>query len=245
MILGTAGTTSAGVVDSLGEIARVAARERVWFHVDAAWGGAAILAPELRYVLDGIERSDSITFDAHKWLSVPMAAGIFITRHRQVLDETFRITADYMPKDARGLDVVEPYAQSIQCSRRFIGLKVFMSLLVAGWQGYAAAINHQAEMGDLLRAELQASNWEVVNRTQLPVVCFRDRLNEEGGGAEFVEAVAREVVSSGKAWISTTRLKDEIPVIRACITNHLTGPEDIRALVAALNEARQWFYGNP
>lgn len=242
MIAATAGTTSAGELDPLAEIADVASREKVWFHADAAWGGAAALVPELRHILDGIERSDSITFDAHKWLSVPMGAGLYLTRHRDVLERTFRITADYMPRDASGLDVVEPYAQSIQCSRRFIGLKVFLPLLVAGWDGYAAMIKHQAEMGDLLRRELEASDWEIVNRTPLPVVCFRDGRNAKGRSFEFVETVTREIVSSGEAWISTTRLYNDIPVIRACITNYLTEHEDIHSLVASLNSARKRYH---
>jgi glutamate/tyrosine decarboxylase-like PLP-dependent enzyme len=86
LLVGTAGTTSAGVVDPLSRLADIAEHEKLWYHVDAAWGGAAILVPELQGALDGIERADSITFDAHKWLSVPMAAGMYLTRHPQILE---------------------------------------------------------------------------------------------------------------------------------------------------------------
>lgn len=238
LAVATAGTTSAGVIDSVGEVAGVASEHKVWLHVDAAWGGAAALVPELRPILKGIERSDSITFDAHKWLSVPMGAGLFLTCHRNILSRTFRITADYMPKEASGLEIVDPYAESIQCSRRFIGLKVFLPLLVTGWTGYAAIIEHQVSMGDLLRRQLETSDWEIVNQTPLPVVCFRDRRTEAGKTAEFLEKVVKQIVSSGKAWISTTRLNNHLPVIRACITNHLTEPEDIDFLVTELNSVR-------
>jgi glutamate/tyrosine decarboxylase-like PLP-dependent enzyme len=85
LIVGTAGTTNAGVIDPLAALADIALDEKCWLHVDAAWGGAAALLPELRPFLHGIERADSITFDAHKWLSVPMAAGMFITRHPGLL----------------------------------------------------------------------------------------------------------------------------------------------------------------
>jgi len=175
LVAGTAGTTGAGIIDPLPALADLCARERLWLHVDAAWGGAAALVPEMRSVLAGIERADSITFDAHKWLSVPMGAGIFLTRHRDILDRTFRITTEYMPREAEGMEVTEPYTHSMQWSRRFIGLKVFLTLAVAGWDGYAAAIRHQAAMGDLLRRELSENGWEIVNPTALPVVCFRDR----------------------------------------------------------------------
>ena len=242
LIVATAGTTNAGVVDPIVRIADVASHERLWFHVDAAWGGAAVFVTELRNILEGIERSDSITFDTHKWLSVPMGGGIYLTRHRDILAQTFHITADYMPTDAAGLNVVDPYTHSMQCSRRFIGLKVFLSLAVAGWDGYGTVIRHQVAMGDLLRQQLEASGWEVVNQTRLPVVCFVDRQNPEGKSVAFIEAVAREIVTSGEAWISTTRLEKDLPVLRACITNYRTEPDDLRALVGALNRARQRFY---
>jgi glutamate/tyrosine decarboxylase-like PLP-dependent enzyme len=236
LIVGTAGTTSAGIVDPLPALADLSARERLWLHVDAAWGGAAALVPELNSALAGIERADSITFDAHKWLSVPMGAGIFLTRHRDILDRTFRITTEYMPREAEGMEVTEPYTHSMQWSRRFIGLKVFLTLAVAGWDGYAAAIRHQAAMGDLLRRELGENSWEIVNPTELPVVCFRDCKHAPAIDAE---AIARHVVATGKAWLSTIRVPGGGPVLRACITNYRTGPDEIRTLVGNLNAARQ------
>jgi glutamate/tyrosine decarboxylase-like PLP-dependent enzyme len=147
MIVATAGTTNAGVVDPISSIAEIATQQNLWLHVDAAWGGAAIFLPELRSVLQGIDRADSITFDAHKWLSVSMGAGLYLTRHKNILGETFRITTDYMPKEAKRLPVTDPYSHSVQWSRRFIGLKVFLSLAVAGWEGYIKAIRHQVTMG--------------------------------------------------------------------------------------------------
>lgn len=232
LVVGTAGTTSAGIVDPLAALADLCARESLWFHVDAAWGGAAALVPELRPVLGGIERADSITFDAHKWLSVPMGAGIFLTRHREILGRTFRITTEYMPREAEGMEVIDPYIHSMQWTRRFIGLKVFLTLAVAGWDGYATAIRHQAAMGDLLRRELCENGWQIVNPTALPVVCFRD-------SAIDADAIARHVVASGKAWLSTIRAPGGGPVLRACITNYRTGAEEIRVLVGNLNAARQ------
>ncbi len=239
MIVATAGTTSAGVIDPLIELAEVAARECVWFHVDAAWGGAAAFVPELRPALDGIERADSITFDAHKWLSAPMGAGIYLTRHPKILERTFGVNASYMPRREAELEVVDPYAHSIQWSRRFTGLKVFMSLMVAGWDGHAEAIRHQTTMGDCLRQRLQESGWEVVNRTPLPVVCFVDRALREGSTAEYLYAVQKSVVASGESWISIARVGDDNrPVLRAGITNFRTNAADVDALVESLNRAR-------
>ncbi len=242
LAVATAGSTNAGVVDPIPLVGEIARREGLWLHVDAAWGGAAVFVPELRSVLEGIQGSDSITFDAHKWLSAPMSAGIYLTRHARILSETFRITTDYMPADASGMNVVDPYTHSIQWSRRFIGLKVFLSLLAAGWEGYATVIRHQTAMGDLLRGELEANGWEVVNRTPLPVVCFVDGKGVPGRTPAFIEGVARHVVDSGEAWISPTRLDQNLPVLRACITNYMTGPDDIATLVQSLDRARQKAY---
>ncbi|HEY0080639.1 MAG TPA: pyridoxal-dependent decarboxylase [Pyrinomonadaceae bacterium] len=239
MVVATAGTTSAGIIDSIDDIGRFARDEGLWFHVDAAWGGAAALVPELRHLLEGIERADSITFDAHKWLSVPMAAGIYLTRRPDILTRTCGMPTDYMPRDAAGLEIVDPYMHSMQWSRRFTGLKVFLSLAVAGWEGYAETIRRQVEMGELLRRELTATGWEIVNRTALPVVCFVDATRPEGRERSYLEAVAAEIYASGRAWISSTNLGGGLHVLRACITNYRTAPEDVRALVDVLNETRR------
>ncbi|MEA2602380.1 MAG: aromatic-L-amino-acid/L-tryptophan decarboxylase [Acidobacteriota bacterium] len=244
LVVATLGSTSAGVVDPIADLAQVADEEGVWLHADAAWGGAAALAPELRGVIAGISRASSITFDAHKWLSVPMGAGMFLTRHAGILERTFRVSARYMPREAATLGVADPYAHSMQWSRRFIGLKVFLSLAVAGWEGYAEAIRHQTAMGDLLRRRLQEEGWVVVNDTPLPVVCFVDSQGE-GRAAAFVESVAVDVVGSGEAWISTVVLGEVGPALRACITNYRTGPGDVEALVASLGRARQRLGSRP
>jgi len=239
LIVATAGTTNAGVVDPIPALADIAKEKKLWLHVDAAWGGAAVLVPELRDTLASIERADSITFDAHKWFSVPMAAGLFLTRHRDILNKTFRITADYMPRDAAGLDVIDPYIHSMQWSRRFIGLKVFLSLAVAGWKGYEETLRHQAAMGDLLRKKLEAADWQVVNKTRLPVVCFVDAKTPAGRSAAHIEAITRTVLASGEAWISSIRINQDFAALRACITNYRTIESDLDALIATLNRARQ------
>jgi glutamate/tyrosine decarboxylase-like PLP-dependent enzyme len=234
MVVATAGTTGAGVVDPIHEIAHLAVREGLWFHLDAAWGGAAVLVPELRSLFDGCHLADSITFDAHKWLSVTMGAGIFLTRHPDVLSRTFHVGATYMPREAEGLDVVDPYVHSMQWSRRFIGLKVFMSLAAAGWEGYAEAVRTQTKVGERLRQELIKAGWEIVNSTPLPVVCFTDPARRE---SVYLDRIVERVVASGEAWISRATLGGATPAIRACVTNFRTGEEEVAALVQSLAAA--------
>jgi glutamate/tyrosine decarboxylase-like PLP-dependent enzyme len=237
LVVATVGSTSAGAVDPVAELAQVADEAGgLWFHVDAAWGGAAALVPELRWLLDGAARADSLTFDAHKWLSVPMGAGLYVTRHPGILERTFRVAARYMPREGEALPVADPYAHTMQWSRRFIGLKLFLSLAVAGWEGYERAVRRMTAMGDRLRQRLGEEGWTVVNDTPLPVVCFTGS-GPEGRSAPFLERIAADVVASGEAWLSTVGL-GEGPALRACVTNYRTGPEDVDALVAALGRAR-------
>jgi len=237
LVVATAGTTSAGVIDPLDRIAAVASREGLWLHADAAWGGAAVIVPELRDVLAGIERADSITLDAHKWLSVPMGAGIYLTRHPEILTQTFSTATGYMPGGHLG--TVDPYAHSIQWSRRFTGLKVFLSLAVAGWPGYEAVLRRQVQMGKLLGQKLQTAGWEIINQTRLPLLCFVDGRSKDGRSLEYLQGIADRVVRSGKAWISVCRLAGGLSALRACITSYRTTADDLDELVDALETARQ------
>jgi glutamate/tyrosine decarboxylase-like PLP-dependent enzyme len=236
LIVGTAGTTGAGIVDHLAAISDVARANGIWLHVDAAWGGAAILVPELSPVLTGIENADSITFDPHKYLSMPMGSGMFLTRHRDILSQIFSVNTSYMPKEGELFAVVDPYVHSLQWSRRFIGLKLFLTLATAGWSGYAEVLRRQSEMGDLLRARLKESGWSVLNRTRLPVVCFTP--SDVEWDMAMHQCASDAVVQSGSAWISTILLGGKKPALRACITNYRTGPEHIEILLAVLSKIR-------
>jgi glutamate/tyrosine decarboxylase-like PLP-dependent enzyme len=128
MIVATAGTTGAGMIDPLHACADIAQQENLWLHVDAAWGGAALASNRLRPVLSGIERADSTTIDAHKWLATTMGCAIFITRRAELLSEAFHASTSFMPSSISGVD---PYLNSVQWSRRFLGLRLFLSLAAA------------------------------------------------------------------------------------------------------------------
>jgi glutamate/tyrosine decarboxylase-like PLP-dependent enzyme len=233
LICGTAGTTSAGVIDPLRKLAELAKEAGVWYHVDAAWGGAVRFVPEYQNWLAGIEEADSVTFDAHKFLSIPMGAGVFLTRNTGALAETFRISTDYMPRDASLLAVTEPHAHSLQWSRRFIGLKVFLPIAAMGWSGVAELIRRQCRLGSGLRQMLIRDGWLCLNETPLPVVCFTAEEDIDGGMADLI---VKRVVESGSAWISNVNLHQ--PAIRACVTNFRTTENDLEALLSALNQAR-------
>ncbi len=235
LIAATAGATGVGAIDPLPDIAAIALKHNLWLHVDAAYGGAAILYPEMKPLLAGIERSHSITFDAHKWLSVPMGAGMFITREKDILSQSFRITADYMPKEASTMAVTDPFTHSIQWSRRFIGLKLYLSLLFFGWEGYAQTVRHQTQMGRLLKKLLRDNGWKLYNDTELPIACFMDPAFEQD--EHYAQRLCEKVLQSGRAWISVYRI-GKVNTLRACITNYATEEKDVRELLGLLEEAR-------
>ncbi|HEY2592234.1 MAG TPA: aminotransferase class V-fold PLP-dependent enzyme, partial [Steroidobacteraceae bacterium] len=124
MIVATAGTTNAGMIDPLAACARLAHDSSAWYHVDAAWGGALVVSDNLRRSLAGIELADSITIDAHKWFATTMGAGMFVTRHASVPSSAFHVSTTFMPSE---IEAVDPYITTAQWSRRFIGLKLFLS----------------------------------------------------------------------------------------------------------------------
>jgi len=227
MVAATAGTTAAGVIDPLPELARFCQAENIWFHVDAAWGGAAAISPALRHHLAGIDAADSITCDAHKWFSVPMGAGIFFCRHVDAVLQSFHAETTYMPGKTVGA-VTDPYTTSAQWSRRFIGLKLFLALAQHGESGYAGMIEHQTRMGEVLRESLLGAGWRIVNSTPLPLVCFtRDELDT----TKFVADVLERQI----AWISEVRLHGA-PALRACVTSFRTSESDIKSVVSEISK---------
>jgi len=232
MVIATAGTTAAGIIDPLEETAAVCRENDAWFHVDAAWGGAAVLSPRLKKYLRGIEMADSITCDAHKWLNVTMGAGMFFCRDKRVLDEAFRVSTDYMPGLTEG--VVDNFVTSVQWSRRFIGLKLFLALASRGERGYAEMIEDQAEVGDYMNQRLEEAGWVHVSSSPLPVCCVTHPRIE--AGKTSIDAVLEKVLASGQAWISKVKLGDRL-ALRACVTSCLTTREDIDALVTEMDAA--------
>ncbi|HEX4710606.1 pyridoxal phosphate-dependent decarboxylase family protein [Phenylobacterium sp.] len=229
MVIATAGTTNAGILDPIEGAVAAARSAGAHIHVDAAWAGAAAFSDRLRPRLVGISLADSITVDAHKWLSAPMGAGMFFCRRKDWLAAAFRVSTDYMPQDQVGLD---PYVLSQQWSRRLVGLRLLLILAALGREGVARQIEHQADMGDLLRTKLAAAGWRVINDSPLPVVCYVDPAGADPSG------IAQRVVDRGRVWISPTRTQG-VACLRSCITSFLVEPADLDILVEELDAARQ------
>lgn len=226
MVAATAGTTNAGMIDPLGPCADIAHRNGLWFHVDAAWGGALLCATPHRHRLTAIERADSITIDAHKWFATTMGCGMFLTAHPAALSAAFTVTASFMPSHAPSLD---PYVTTAQWSRRFLGLRLFLSLAAGGWAAHALHVETGMALITTLRTRLTRAGWTALNGADaLAVLCVTPP-----PGAPPVQAIVRHIVTSGAAWVSVARFEGQ-DVLRACVTNGETTEADILAVADAL-----------
>jgi glutamate/tyrosine decarboxylase-like PLP-dependent enzyme len=236
LVVATAGTTGTGSIDDLEQIGSVCASLKIWFHVDAAYGGAVAVHPEFKTWIKGIQSSDSLIVDLHKWFSVPMAASLFITREPEIMGSAFGINTGYMPGDARDLDITDPFTHSFQWSRRFAGLKIYLSLLMFGKKGYAEVIGKHVQVGNSLRKLLEEDSWSIKNQSPLPVVCFTDETWSDDPG--FARAICDRIVASGDAWVSVYPIRQE-ETLRACITNYQTSEVHLKKLVELLARARE------
>lgn len=229
MIAATAGTTNAGMIDPLTPCGELARRHGVWFHVDAAWGGALVASAVHRKALDGIERADSVTIDAHKWFATTMGAGMFLTARPEVPAQVFRVYTSYMPAGEAGKDF---YANSNQWSRRFVGLRLFLALGAAGWDGFAGHVARSIRLTGRLARHLQRNGWSLVNASPMAVACL---LPPQGHGAvrRYVDAVLED----GRYWVSEASFEGR-PTLRACVTNGRTSERDIDSLAEFLASVR-------
>jgi glutamate/tyrosine decarboxylase-like PLP-dependent enzyme len=226
MIVSTAGTTGAGMIDPLVECGDIAREFGIWHHVDAAWGGALAMSDRLLPLLRGIESADSVTIDAHKWLATTMGCGMFMTSRPSALGQAFHATMDCMPSNDA---VWDPYVTTMQWSRRFLGLRLFAAIATVGWQGYAAHVEKAIGLSEILSQRLVAQGWTKVNNSALAVVCMRPP-----AGSADPRDIAHAVVSSGIAWISTVAFEKET-VLRFCITSGETTENDLDRLLCCLS----------
>lgn len=227
MLIATAGTTGSGMIDPLGACAEIAKSEQLWYHVDAAWGGGALASDRMRGLLSGIEQADSITIDAHKWLATTMGCAMFITTQGSVLSQAFHASTSFMPSSVTGVD---PYLNSVQWSRRFLGLRLFLALGTAGWRGVGAHVERSVEVVERIKRLLLARGWQIANESPLAV------LNAVPPSAlGDVRSLVRRVVASGRAWIAPAVFEGR-DVVRICATNGETTRRDVDELIAVLHE---------
>ncbi len=229
MLIGTAGTVDVGAIDELDQLASLAAREDLWFHVDGAFGALAVMSPELAPLVRGIERADSIAFDFHKWMQVPYDAAFLLVRDGTAHSAAFASEAHYLGRATRGLAAGTPWFTDFgpELSRGFRALKVWFTLATFGVDRLGAVVAETCRLARVLADRIRKEpNLELVREPQLNIVCFRHRTRDN---AELV-IVLQE---SGVVVPSSTRVGG-VPVIRAAIVNHRTTEADVMALVDAV-----------
>jgi len=230
-VCGNAGATNTGAIDPMPELADFCEEQSIWFHVDAAYGGFAVLTEKGKALLAGMERADSIAMDAHKWLFQPFEAGCLMVRDVRRLEAAFAVQPEYLQDTRWGGEHPNFSDRGLQLSRSFRALKVWMSIQTFG----VAAFRRAVERGIVLAARAEeyamaSELLEVANPASLGVVCFRFRPREAQLSDEEVErvneAIQGRLLSSGMAMTSSTRLRG-VYSLRLCILNHRTRWEDV------------------
>jgi aromatic-L-amino-acid/L-tryptophan decarboxylase len=236
-VVGTAGTVNTGALDDLQGIAEICEREGLWFHVDGAIGAVAILAPEVRGCVEGLQRSDSMALDLHKWMYMPFEAGCVLVRSEPAHRNAFSLTPEYLAHAERGLAAGNLWFSDygLQLTRGFRALKVWMSLKEHGVQKFGRMIRQNMAQAQYLKQQVEASpRLEVMAPVPLNIVCFR--YNPGGMDEQMLNRLNQELLirlhESGIAVPSSTTLHD-CYCLRAAITNHRSRREDFEILVQA------------
>jgi aromatic-L-amino-acid decarboxylase len=236
-VVATAGTVATGAIDPLLEVAGVCAEEKLWMHVDAAYGGPAVLTDDLRPLFAGIDRADSIAFDPHKWLYTPISGGCVLIRDYTNLVLSFAALAGYVHEDkersGHGMDLG---MMGPQFTRGFQALKVWVSLLAHGRRAYSRRISHDAELARYMgRLVEERPDFELAAPVGLSICCFRYVPEDLADGADreeylnaLNERLMTEIHLDGRAYCSNAILEGRF-VLRACIVNFRTEAEDVEA----------------
>lgn len=229
-VIANAGTTNTGAIDPLAEIAHVAGEEGLWHHIDAAYGGFAVLDPDTRPLLAGLELGDSISLDPHKWFFQPYETGCLMVRDVTKLEAAFRMLPEYLQDADWGPEHVNFCDRGLQLTRIFRALRVWLSVQRYGLGTHRREIARAIELARRTEERIRdEAELELLAPQSLGVVCFRyvgrpaaaphrlDELNRE---------VQNRIVQSGVAMLSSTRLGREFS-LRFCILNTRTTAADV------------------
>ena len=231
-VVATAGTTLTGAVDPLRPIGELCRGQRIWMHVDGAYGLPAAATPQAGPQFDGLDLADSASLDAHKWLFVPKACGVLLVRDRSDLEAAFSHRAAYMPAEE---DERHPVEWTLEYSRPFRALKLWLAFRVHGAQAFREAIGRNLDLAGLLADLVRDSpDLELVCRPTLSIVCFRRR-PAQGDPDRHNARLATALQRDGRVYV-TTAVVDGLTCLRPCIVNFRTTDADVRALIEVVRE---------
>jgi aromatic-L-amino-acid decarboxylase len=234
-VVATAGTTGTGAVDPIAEVAELCAAENVWLHVDACYGGAIALLDEVRGLLTGIERAQSIAVDPHKWFFIPVTAALLLVNETGLAARCFETAhGSYIPGDG----MVDAWRRGIPTTRRSSGLTVWMAIRAHGWRTIRDAVRENIRLTRLLERLLVGRGFTILPGGRLSTACarFEPPETDAAGLDRLQEEIARRVVATGRAWFSTVRHAGQT-WLRFNLVNLYTREEHIRQLVDLLKEA--------
>src|SRR5688572_12941802 len=242
-VVATVGTTSSSSIDPVKEIIPIGEEHAMWLHVDAAYAGSAAIVPELRHILAGCERADSVAVNPHKWLFTPFDLSVLYCRHMDLLQRAFSLVPEYLrtPEQER---VRNGSDYGIQLGRRFRALKLWMVIRYFGHEGLAARIREHCRLAQLFASLVEESpDWELMAPVPLSLVCFRacpqveehDEKTRNEQLDDLNEKVMHAVNSTGKAFLSHTRLNGK-HTLRLSIGNIRTEERHVRQVWELLNE---------
>ena len=239
VISAVAGSTNTGSVDDVPGLADVAQREGLWLHVDAAYGGAVRLSSSEAGRVPGLERADSITVDPHKWFFQAYDIGGLVVRRREDLRRTFHRSPEYYRSALPEEEPLDWYQYSIEGTRRFRALKLWMSWKHLGTSGLGGLVEHNLDLAGYLADRLRsAPDFDLAVEPDLSVVCFRHLPDGHGSWSDAVlddhqDALQRALEVDGTAWVSTTILRGRT-FLRAGMLNYLATRAEVDAMIAAL-----------
>jgi aromatic-L-amino-acid decarboxylase len=241
-VVANGGTANCGAVDPLDTLADICSKNDLWLHVDAAYGGPAAATDIARDLFKGIDDADSIALDPHKWLYAPFEAGCALVKNWELLRDTFSLVPDYLRREADKAGLFNFMEYSFQLSRSFKALKIWMAFKAYGAEVLRAAIEdniltmrHLADLIDL------SNDFELLAPVSLSAVCFRYRTenaqyhDDEGYLSLLNKEILDAVAKDGRVYIAGTTIQGKA-ALRACCTNHRTGPSDVEYLMTVLRE---------
>jgi glutamate/tyrosine decarboxylase-like PLP-dependent enzyme len=237
-VIASVGTVNTGAIDPLDEIAGVCREHGVWLHVDGAYGAPAVLSTEYAHLVPALARADSLALDPHKWLSVPVEAGLVLVRDGAAMRSAFSLVPPYLwtdgdPEGVGGLPWLSEYGY--QQTRGFRALKVWMALQHHGLDGYRMSIGRDLDHARRLASAIRSStDFELLEPQGLGIVCFRHRAAADANKAN--QAILERVQLGGELFLSSTVI-DDVFWLRACFVNPRTREGDVDAVLEIVRRA--------
>ena len=243
-VVASAGTVNTGAIDPLAEIAALCQAEQLWLHVDGAYGALAALAiPEC---FSALNQADSLSLDAHKWLYQPLDCGLLLFRDASAARRAFSFTGDYAKSlSADPLEAFAFFEESLELSRRFRALKLWLSLRYHGLAAFRGAIRADLQHAQTLAQHIAGTpQLQLLAPVPLSAVCFRYVEGVSGARADQMNAaILQRVIARGRVYLSNATLRGQF-ALRACFVNHRTTEPDVAAIVPEVLAAARELSGS-